>query len=192
MNQDVSVVPDLHCYLVNVIIFIFAFEWQSSFKDDVKASKEESSRLEKKNSQLQDEVRFISDYRKEDILPSLFHNFNLWTRYRSLIFYVYLKVETLQRRLAQMERQMSTMKYDNEASEGKRNEESSSAEREKIKKLENALSDCREEGERRVADTPQFKQMRQLMQTQSTNIRDLRRRLEKYEPDSFTGDDEDS
>ena len=102
-------------------------------------------------------------------------------------------MEALKRRLAQTERQVTEMKYDNEASEGKRNEESSSsaAEREKIKKLENALADCREEGERRVADTPQFKQMRQLMQTQSTNIRDLRRRLEKYEPDSVH-DDEDS
>lgn len=33
---------------------------KSSFKDDVKASKEESNRLEKKNTQLQDEVRLSS------------------------------------------------------------------------------------------------------------------------------------
>jgi hypothetical protein len=32
---------------------------KSSFKDDVKASKEESNRLEKKNAQLQDEVRVL-------------------------------------------------------------------------------------------------------------------------------------
>jgi hypothetical protein len=41
-----------------------------------------------------------------------------------------------------------------------------------------------------VAETSQFVQMRKIMQTQSGTIRDLRRRLEKYEPDSVKEDDE--
>lgn len=85
---------------------------------------------------------------------------------------------------------MNTMRSENVASEGKRNDDSSLIDREKIRKLEISLSDCREEGEKRVMDTAQFRQMKQLMQTQSGNIRDLRRRLEKYEPDSV-GDDDD-
>ena len=88
-----------------------------------------------------------------------------------------------------MERQMNAMRSENVASEGKRNDESSSIDREKIRKLEISLSDCMEEGEKRVMDTAQFRQMKQLMQTQSGNIRDLRRRLEKYEPDSVDDDD---
>jgi hypothetical protein len=42
------------------MINICTFMRKSSFKDDVKASKEESNRLEKKNAQLQDEVRLSS------------------------------------------------------------------------------------------------------------------------------------
>ena len=84
---------------------------------------------------------------------------------------------------------MNAMRSENVASEGKRNDESSSIDREKIRKLEISLSDCMEEGEKRVMDTAQFRQMKQLMQTQSGNIRDLRRRLEKYEPDSVDDDD---
>lgn len=42
--------------MINICIFLR----KSSFKDDVKASKEESSRLVKKNAQLQDEVRVSS------------------------------------------------------------------------------------------------------------------------------------
>jgi hypothetical protein len=43
---------------------------------------------------------------------------------------------------------------------------------------------------RRVAETSQFVQMRKIMQTQSGTIRDLRRRLEKYEPDSVKEDND--
>ena len=43
---------------LNRFFWIFIIS-QSSFKDDVKASKEESNRLEKKNTQLQDEVKLL-------------------------------------------------------------------------------------------------------------------------------------
>jgi len=59
-----------------------------------------------------------------------------------------------------------------------------------MRSLESALEDAKEEGARRVAETSQFVQMRKIMQTQSGTIRDLRRRLEKYEPDSVKEDDE--
>ena len=49
--------------------------------------------------------------------------------------------------------------------------------------LADALAEAKEENERRVRDTNQFKQMKKLMQTQAQNIKDLRRRLQQYEPD---------
>lgn len=93
-----------------------------------------------------------------------------------------------------MDRQLTNVRSDSAASEGKRSEESSASDRDKmrIRKLEDELSDCQEEGKKRVMDTAQFKQMRQLMQTQSSNLRDLRRRLEKYEPDTVGDGDDDN
>ena len=49
--------------------------------------------------------------------------------------------------------------------------------------LEEALADAKEENEKRVRDTNQFKQMQRIMQKQAADIRDLRKRLQSYEPD---------
>ncbi len=77
--------------------------------------------------------------------------------------------------------------------ESKRGEAASSEEsRALIRKLERDLSEAREENNKRVSDTAQFQQMRKMMQSQSTKLRDLRRRLERYEPDACKEDDEDS
>ena len=59
----------------------------------------------------------------------------------------------------------------------------------RVRELEHALAEAQEEGEKRVSETSQFQQMRKLMQSQSTKIRDLRRRLERYEPDCVKEDD---
>lgn len=59
----------------------------------------------------------------------------------------------------------------------------------KLRSLEHALEEAKEEGTKRVAETSQFQQMKKLMQSQSNKIRELRRRLQQYEPD--TGKEED-
>jgi len=63
-------------------------------------------------------------------------------------------------------------------------------EKEKERELQRALDEAKEENTKRVSDTTQFQQMRKLMQSQAAKIRDLRRRLEKYEPDAVKEDDD--
>jgi hypothetical protein len=53
-----------------------------------------------------------------------------------------------------------------------------------------ALNEAKDENNRRVSDTTQFQQMRRMMQSQSVKIRDLRRRLQVYEPDICKEDDD--
>lgn len=59
------------------------------------------------------------------------------------------------------------------------------------KDLVRALEEAKEENAKRVAETSQFQQMRKMMQSQSAKIRDLRKRLQKYEPDACKEDDDD-
>lgn len=82
-------------------------------------------------------------------------------------------------KLASAERQASRA-----AAEGKEDTASSG----RIRALESELREAREEGEKRVSDTLQFQQMKKLMQSQSANLTDLRRRLARYEPDDAKGD----
>lgn len=60
---------------------------------------------------------------------------------------------------------------------------------EQIHGLERQLAETKEAAEKRVAETTQFQQMKRMMQSQSATIRDLRRRLQRYEPDSVKEDD---
>ncbi len=60
------------------------------------------------------------------------------------------------------------------------------------RELEHALQEAKEQGQKRVADTTQFQQMRKLMQIQSSKIRDLRKRLQRYEPDAVKEDEEET
>lgn len=53
----------------------------------------------------------------------------------------------------------------------------------KLRHLEDELEVANEENAKRVSDTTQFQQMKKMMQSQSSKIRDLKRRLAKYEPD---------
>jgi hypothetical protein len=58
--------------------------------------------------------------------------------------------------------------------------------------LEEALREAKEENDKRVRDTNQFLTMKKLMQSQASNLRELRRRLEQYEPsDAADSKDED-
>ena len=49
--------------------------------------------------------------------------------------------------------------------------------------LERALADAKEENAKKVTETAQFIQMRKVMQSQAKHIRDLKSRLQRYEPD---------
>jgi hypothetical protein len=115
---------------------------QTSFKDEAKAMREETQKLETLNQKLQNEVMILKD------------------------------------RLRQVDREYSSL------AESKSRDESSSRD------LERALEEAKEENNKRIADTPQFQQMRKLMQSQSAKIRDLRKRLQKYEPDCVKEDDD--
>lgn len=92
------------------------------------------------------------------------------------------EIEVLKRRLNAAEQHSSSI------SESKMQDDMSS--QGKVRRLERELEEAKEENERRVADTPQFQQMRRMMQSQSQKLRDLRRRLEKYEPDAVKEDDD--
>lgn len=56
--------------------------------------------------------------------------------------------------------------------------------------LQRALNEAKEQSAKRVSDTSQFQQMRKIMQSQSEKIKDLRRRLQKYEPENVKEDDD--
>ncbi len=49
--------------------------------------------------------------------------------------------------------------------------------------LERALADAKEENTKKITDTAQFQQLRKVMQSQAKHIRDLKTRLQRYEPD---------
>lgn len=91
------------------------------------------------------------------------------------------EVNSLRQRLAQSDRSLQ------HAAESKH--ESDTTGRSNLRNLERSLEEAKEENNRRISETSQFQQMRKLMQSQSAKIRDLRRRLEKYEPDSVKEDD---
>ena len=91
------------------------------------------------------------------------------------------EVNSLRQRLAAAERSLTT------AAESKHQEDSMG--KNNTRNLERSLEEAKEENNKRIAETSQFQQMRKLMQSQSAKLRDLRKRLEKYEPDSVKEDD---
>ena len=118
-----------------------------SFKDDAKALREESGRVEDVNRKLQQQIAELNS-----------------------------QVGLLTRQLRE-ER--------NSVAEGKQSDRHSVADAaEKIRKLERQLQESTEENTKRVSETKQFQEMRKMMQSQSRKMTDLRRRLERYEPDA--------
>lgn len=115
----------------------------TSFKDEAKAMRDETNRLEETNQRLQSEVN------------------------------------ALKQRLRSLDSSYA-------AAESK-----SAAESQHANDLERALEEAKEQNAKRVADTTQFQQMRRMMQTQSAKIRDLRKRLQQYEPEAVKEDDDD-
>jgi hypothetical protein len=120
----------------------------TSFRDEAKAMREETQRIEETNLSLQHEVSL------------------------------------LRQRLGQVERTSSSL-ADSKDAESARSKAQS-------KELERALEEAKEENMKRVAETTQFQQMRKIMQSQSAKIRELRTRLQMYEPDAVKNDDDDA
>lgn len=95
------------------------------------------------------------------------------------------EVNSLKQRLAATERSATDRFADSKRSQDAQSY-SHSAE---MRRLQNELEEARAENSKRVSDTAQFQQMRKMMQNQSSKLRDLRRRLERYEPDACKEDD---
>lgn len=90
-------------------------------------------------------------------------------------------MNSLRQRLAQLDRSAAN------AAESKSADDSNT--RAQLRSLERSLEEAKEENNKRINETTQFQQMRKMMQSQSAKIRDLRRRLERYEPDACKEDD---
>lgn len=91
------------------------------------------------------------------------------------------EVNSLRQRLSQADGRL--------ASVAESKSDDSAADRAAMRNLERSLEDAKEENNKRINETSQFVQMRKLMQSQSAKLRDLRKRLERYEPDSVKEDD---
>jgi chromosome segregation ATPase len=129
-----------------------------SLKDEAKALanesravREEAGRLEETNKQLQSRFNTIqADATKLAREKAALQN----------------EVDALRRQLEVVEK--NSQANENSAKGGNDNLQR------RIQRLEEELDEEREVNQKRVADTPQFIQMKKMMQTQSQKIRDLR------------------
>lgn len=94
------------------------------------------------------------------------------------------EIQTLRNKLSNADHHLSSL------ADSKQHDDE--LEKVQLKELEHALEEAKDENNRRVSDTTQFQQMRKLMQTQSNTIKELRRRLQKYEPDGTKEEDDDN
>ena len=90
------------------------------------------------------------------------------------------EVANLRQRLAAQERSAN----DKHADSKRTSDADTSSSTLQIRRLQEELDEARLEGTKRVQETAQFQQMRVMMQNQSTKLREVRRRLERYEPDA--------
>jgi hypothetical protein len=96
----------------------------------------------------------------------------------------------LRQRLSKAERNVSSMSESKSSIESSGKSEVRQLEGE-VRQLERAVEDAKEEGSRRVSESPQFRQMQTLMRNQSSKMRDLRTRLSQYEPENVKEQDDD-
>lgn len=142
-----------------------------AMKDESKAVKDEADRMANSNKMLQQRFSTV----QEDAT-------NLAREKKEL----QREIDSLKRRLETAERSAQNFERTGKGSQ----DDASNANR-KIRELEEDLEEERRNNATRVSETPQFIQMRKMMQSQNTKLRDLRRRLDKYEPDDSKEDDDD-
>lgn len=143
----------------------------SSLKDEAKVYREESERLESSNKALQERFTIA----QERATSAQTETARLLRDKKGLLE----ELSSLQGKLDQLAH--------SSAGESKESAEINS----KLSRLEEELEVANEENTKRVSETTQFQQMKKMMQSQSAKIRDLRRRLAKYEPEDADckGDD---
>ena len=139
---------------------------QTSLKDDAKALKDESDRLENNNKQLQERYQIAQDRASQ-----------AQTEATKLLKEKKLLTEQLSKLQVKIDSLDSDAKDSGEVNR-------------KLQMLEGELESAHEENAKRVNETAQFQQMKKLMQSQSAKIKDLRRRLQRYEPDDCKGEDD--
>ena len=129
-----------------------------SLKDEAKALanesravREEAGRLEESNKQLQ--ARFNAIQNDATKLAR--------------------EKATLQNEVNELRRKLETVEKNNQEIESSIKGGNDSLQR-KLQRLEDELDEEKEMNQKRVAETPQFLQMKKLMQSQSEKIRDLR------------------
>ena len=98
----------------------------------------------------------------------------------------------LQSQLADMRVRLSKAErlYREKESETKSTDDDSNS-KQQIRNLEQLLEESKEENNKRVADTSAVRQMKTIMQTQANKIKDLTRKLQRYEPDNSKYEDDD-
>lgn len=97
------------------------------------------------------------------------------------------QISDLRSRLTKAERAARDLQADSKTSSDSR----SGTQNERIRELEHQLEIALEETTKRVGETSQFRGMRDMVQKKNNTIRDLMRRLDKYEPDNSKFDEED-
>jgi chromosome segregation ATPase len=125
-----------------------------AIQNESKAAKEEADRLGESNKMLQQRFSVVQTdasnlAREKAALQS--------------------EVADLKRRLAQAER--ASQDYEMGMKGGN---DSSASLLTRVQRLEEELEEERESNQRRVADTPQFQQMKKMMHSQNKKMRDLR------------------
>jgi len=100
------------------------------------------------------------------------------------------EVASLRKRLSKAEMNISSITESKSSIESSGRSEVRHLEIE-VRQLERSLEEAKEEGSRRVSESPQFRQMQTLMRNQSAKMRDLRTRLNHYEPENLKEQDDD-
>lgn len=145
-----------------------------SLKDEAKAMKDESKAVKDEASRLADSNRML-----QQRFSAVQEDASNLAREK----------KEMQREIDRLVRQLETAEHSVRSYEhsSKGNHDDSAS---RIRDLEEDLAEERRNNTARVSETPQFLQMKKLMQSQNQKIRDLRRRLDRYEPDDSKMDDD--
>mmetsp|Transcript_18240 Transcript_18240/g.18307 ORF Transcript_18240/g.18307 Transcript_18240/m.18307 type:complete len:277 (+) Transcript_18240:118-948(+) len=135
-----------------------------SFKDEAKAMKEEVDRVMSSNHVLQE--RFSSVQNDATKLAK--------------------ENAALKNEVTGLTRKVNELSGNRAESKSER--ESSNAQ---IERLEDELERYRQESAKRISESPQFQQMRDLMKRQNDKMKQLRRKLQRYEPEENSKEDDD-
>ena len=133
-----------------------------SFKQDAKAMRDETERLEGSNQVLQNQLKSL----EKQSMKLGKEKLDLMTQIEEL-----------------------KLKMDQSSDSVSKTDDADNNER--IRKLQDDLNVAQEENEKRVGSTSQFQQMKKIMQSQSKKIAAMRKKLQKYEPQDYDEEEDD-